>query len=328
MEPRMTSVVVFGGAGFIGTHLLSRLARRADYADLVSYDVRSPRQAVRGVRYVNGDVRRPIPQNLCGSDDVDIFNLAAVHTTPGHEDWEYYETNVLGALQVCRYATAVGTKRIVFTSSISVYGPSEQALDETAELAAVSAYGRSKCLAETVHQQWQNEHAGERKLTIARPAVIYGPGEGGNFTRLAKLLRAGLFIYPGRRDTIKACGYVEDIVSSFLFMRERTDDVLIYNFCHPTPYNIEQVCSAFCDVAAFKVPSITVPSALIHTAALGFEVISKLGLRTSINRDRVEKLQKSTNIVPRKLMEYGFHHQYDLRTSLARWQQASDNVFV
>src|SRR5690606_6148915 len=132
-----------------------------------------------------------------------IYNFAAVHTTPGHEDWEYYWTNVRGAIEVCRFAERVGASRLFFTSTMSVYGPQEEPVDEDTVPRPVNAYGKSKLLAERIHEDWQAARP-DRRLVVVRPAVIFGEGEGGNFTRLAGLLRRGLFVYPGRRDTIKA----------------------------------------------------------------------------------------------------------------------------
>ena len=49
-------------------------------------------------------------------------------------------------------------------------------------------------------------------LSAAAPAaVIFGKGEKGNLTRIARTLKKGLFVYPGRKDTIKACVYVKDV---------------------------------------------------------------------------------------------------------------------
>ncbi len=53
----------------------------------------------------------------------EVYNLAAVHTTPGHEDWEYFWTNVWGAIHICEFATRVDARMVFFTSSISTYGP-------------------------------------------------------------------------------------------------------------------------------------------------------------------------------------------------------------
>ena len=89
----------------------------------------------------------------------------------------YYDTNVLGAANVIALAQVSGAKEVVFTSSISVYGPSEQVMSENSELRPVSAYGRSKLLAEAIHRTWLELDTTHR-LVIVRPGVVFGPGEG------------------------------------------------------------------------------------------------------------------------------------------------------
>lgn len=320
----MRSALVVGGAGFIGSHLLRILAESGEYSRLVSADIVAPRVELSGVSYRRADVREPLPDDL-SPDAGEIYNLAAIHTTPGHDDWEYYWTNVLGATHTCDYARKVGAKTIVFASSISVYGPSEEPKTEDDRPAPESAYGKSKFCAEAIHRQWFGEQADERKLVIARPAVIYGPGERGNFTRLARLLKKGRFVYPGRKDTIKANGYVEDLVASFRFMLARPERLLLYNFAHPTHHTIEDINRAFCKVAGYASTSAVIPLAPMMLAASGFEVLARLGLRTSINRERIQKLVRSTNIVPQRLTDFAFPFQYTLETSLERWRELSAN---
>jgi nucleoside-diphosphate-sugar epimerase len=315
--------IVFGGAGFIGSHLLKRLAQTKSYDSLHSVDIGQPRFTVEGAEYINFDIRRPIPAELCGMGIFDIFNLAAVHTTPGHEDWEYYWTNVHGATNVCRFARDVGAQRIVFTSTMMVYGPTEIPKDEDGVLEPVNAYGRSKILAEGVHRLWQTEQPDIRRLTIVRPGVIYGLCEHGNFTRLARALSGRRFAYPGRTDTIKACGYVEDLVSSMIQMQDRNESVFLYNFCHPQRYTSADICAAFCKVAGYPAPKLVIPFWLLGLAAFGFEVLSALGLKTDINRPRVRKLYQSTNMIPRRLPESGFQYGYDLQAGLSEWRRAS-----
>lgn len=317
------SAIVFGGAGFIGCHLLRRLAETHRYQNLFSVDIAEPRFKTAGVNYLNFDIREPVPADLCGTGTFDIFNLAAVHTTPGHEDWEYYWTNVNGATNVCKFARDVNSDHIVFTSTMMVYGPTELPKDEEAKLEPVNAYGRSKILAEGIHSLWQAERSDERRLTIVRPGVIYGLAEHGNFTRLSHALRRRRFVYPGRTDTIKACGYVEDLVSSIIEMGDRNEGVFLYNFCHPQRYTSRDICSAFCRVAGYAEPRLTVPFWLLGLAAFGFEMLSMLGLKTDINRARVRKLWESTNMVPAQLQKVGFNYRYDLSTGLAAWKQSS-----
>jgi nucleoside-diphosphate-sugar epimerase len=315
--------IVFGGAGFIGSHFLRRLGALQRYESLYSVDIAPPRFHAPGVTYLNYDIRKPIPAHLCGNGPSDIFNFAAIHTTPGHEDWEYYWTNVHGATNVCRFANDTGADRIVFTSTMMVYGPTEAPKDEDALLEPVNAYGRSKILAEGIHRLWQSERPDARRLTIVRPGVTYGLEERGNFTRLARALKAGRFVYPGRTDTIKACGYIEDLVSSMLLMDERNEGVFLYNFCHPQRYTSADICSAFSTVAGYPAPRIVVPFWLLGVVAFGFEVLSALGFKTDINRARVRKLYQSTNMVPRRLQDLGFDYRYDLRAGLSEWKQVS-----
>jgi len=316
-------VIVFGGAGFIGCHLLRRLVVSGQYERFYSVDIAQPRFTNPGVQYVNFDVRNPIPAQLCGEGPFDIFNLAAVHTTPGHEDWEYYWTNVHGATNVCRFASDVGADYILFTSTMMVYGPTEVPKDEDASLEPVNAYGRSKILAEGIHCTWQAERSEARRLTIVRPGVIYGLAERGNFTRLSRALKQRRFVYPGRTDTIKACGYVEDLVSSMIQIGERNDGVFLYNFCHPQRYTSRDICTAFAKVAGYPKPKILLPMWFLAIVAFGFEALSAVGLKTDINRARLRKLYQSTNMVPKRLPETGFRYRYDLIAGLLAWKQSS-----
>ncbi len=316
-------VIVFGGAGFIGSHLLQWLASGHPGVELYSVDIAEPRFRVIGATYLKHDLRSPLPLDLCGDGPALIVNLAAVHVTPGHEDWEYYWTNVLAATNVCRFASGIGADHIIFTSSISVYGPSEEPKDEDSAPLPASAYGRSKLLAEKIHEQWQLEDPTVRSLTIARPAVIYGLYEYGNFTRLARLLARGRFVYPARKNTIKSCGYVKDLVASLIHMKDRTSGVLTYNFCYPQRTTTEDVCNAFCKVSGYGSPRLVAPRQIMLAAAWGFEGLSATGIKTSINRDRIRKLVMSTNIVPKRLQEAQFSFAFDLLTSLADWRAAS-----
>ena len=91
-------------------------------------------------------------------DDV-IFNFAAVHRTPGHEDHEYFEMNIRGAENVVAFAEKWNIKKIVFTSSIEPYGAAEELKKEPTLPTPNTAYGISKLVAEKIHEKWQNGDA-------------------------------------------------------------------------------------------------------------------------------------------------------------------------
>ncbi len=309
-----TSAVVVGGSGFIGSHLTRHLLERG--CDVVSADL-VPRHDDLDVKHHLWDVRGPAPKDLGKAPEV-IFNLAAVHRTPGHPDREYFETNVAGALNVTKWADAIGAESICFTSSISVYGPGEDAKYETTPLAPVSSYGISKSMAEQIHQEWRRK-VSTRRLKVIRPAVIFGSGERGNFTRLAHALEQKRFMYPGRDDTLKACCYIRDLVRALCFCAARPTQSEIFNACYPRTYTTRDVCTAFHDVAGYALPR-KLPKSMLEVPLKGFARLRIPGSQQQV--ERISKLWTSTNVVPRSLTDAGFTWETDLRSGIEEWFEA------
>jgi nucleoside-diphosphate-sugar epimerase len=307
---------VFGGAGFIGRHLAHALVARG-HRRVVLCDIAAPLWPMTDeMVFRQCDVRAPIDFDGLDARPL-VFNLAAVHRTPGHEDHEYHETNQQGAEHIVSFCERYEVEDMWFTSSIAVYGPTEAAVTEASPVQPVSAYGRSKAAAETIHEQWAGARPG-RRLVVVRPGTVFGPGEGGNFTRLAWALKRRRFVYAGRRDTIKACGYVGDLVESLFFMLRHAAPTSTYNFSYGPPPTIEEVCEAFADVGNLPRPLGTVPLPLILTAA---RALHKAGVE-SFRPERVQKLHRSTNIQPSVLMERNYPYRTSLRTGLAAWRDA------
>jgi GlcNAc-P-P-Und epimerase len=313
LDLRNRHAVVFGGSGFIGSHLAASLTGAG--ASVLIADLREPAELPTGARFATVDVRRPIELDPDSANPL-VFNLAAVHRTPGHPDHEYFETNVAGARNVTDFCTRHGVSSLWFTSSIAVYGPTEQPRVESSPLQPISAYGRSKLEAEQIHGDWA-AGAG-RRLVVVRPAAVFGPGENGNFTRLAAGLRRGFFFYPGRKDTLKACGYVDDLVRSLYFMWTAADPVVTYNYGYAEPPTLESICAAFHEAGGLPRPRGVVPAGPMLAVA---RLLSTLGLKT-FDPDRVRKLVASTNIQAHELNRRGFEYETDLNSAIARWRAA------
>lgn len=320
------TAIVFGGAGFIGSHLLAWLSAVNKYARLVCADVRIPSIPVPGVSYRFADVREPIPFEIAPSVDA-VFNLAAIHRTPGHRDAEYYDTNILGAVHVTRFARQAGAQALVFTSSIAVYGQDGARKTEVCRLEPQSAYGQSKLLAERLHMEWQQE-CSERRLLIVRPGAVFGSGENGNFTRLARALNNRTFFFPGRKNTVKACGDVDGLISAMVHMMAQPEHQITFNYCYPEEVTLARVCSAMCRVAGWPPPWAKVPAPIAIAAASCLQAADQVGLRTGINPARVRKLQKDTNVFPEALVKSGFDFNGGFEAAIARWyRQAPAGAF-
>ena len=333
--------IITGGTGFIGTHLTNLLNEVHPDAKVWNLDIVKPgtpnpvvknyKPAVRegeklGSAWVECDVRKPI-ENLPFEptpEDV-IFNFAAVHRTPGHEDIEYFETNIRGAENVCAFAEKYGIRQMVFTSSIAPYGASEQLKEETTLPTPNTPYGISKLVAEKIHMAWQKGGEG-RKLTIVRPGVVFGKGENGNFSRLYWGIRKHTFAYPGRKDTIKACVYVKELVRFILWnVEERKPPFDIYNCTFEPAYTIEQIVTAMKKVTGLTQWVPYIPNALIMPAAVGAQMV---GNPMGICPARVRKLQISTNICGKKMKESGYQFKYTFEEALKDWFADNSNLFL
>lgn len=315
----MKSIVIFGGSGFVGSHLSEMLQDEKNVGNVFVADILGPDKLSGKCSYAKIDVRNEIPDDAIDEKVDCIVNLAAVHKTPGHPNREYFDTNIRGAKNICAFAQARGIDKIVFTSSISVYGPDEEEKSEESLTRPNIPYGISKIIAEYIHREWYLGGPG-RHLTIVRPAVIFGKGEEGNFTRIAKALRKGIFVYPGRRNTIKSCCYVKDICRLIIREIEQARGYSLYNFCYPEKITLEGVCNAFHEALGYNLPIASVPQILVN---MGVSVAKRVDLpflrSLGLHPERVAKLVNSTNISSRHLVQSGFSFKYNLIAAIKDW---------
>ncbi len=242
------TITLIGGSGFVGTRLAGRLleaghtVRIADkrrshaYPDLwVRCDVRNApdeknefpesltdadtapgaeEEARRGQRM------RSLRDALSGSDAV--VNLAAEHRDDVTPKSLYDDVNVRGSANVCAACARLGIRKVIFTSSVAVYGFAPPGTDEGGEINYFNDYGRTKFLAEEKYREWLMEDAANSAV-IVRPAVIFGEGNRGNVYNLLRQIAGGRFPMVGRGTNRKSMNYVENVAAFIQYCVENEE---------------------------------------------------------------------------------------------------------
>jgi UDP-glucose 4-epimerase len=210
MYQRTERVVVTGGAGFVGSHLVDRLLADTR-AEIVVIDNLARGRLSNLARHrsnprldvIEGDIRDAalVTNTVRGADLV--FHLAAQSTVIGaSQDRDYsFSTNVVGTYNVLRAAADAGVRRVVFASSSEVYGePIEMPVDEGQPLLAINFYGASKVVGEAYCRAFRR--ANGLDSVILRIANVYGPRDYGRVIPLwLERAAAGedLHIYGGKQ---------------------------------------------------------------------------------------------------------------------------------
>ncbi|MCZ8320933.1 MAG: UDP-glucose 4-epimerase GalE [Novosphingobium sp.] len=156
-----------GGAGYIGSHMLVELLREANEVCVCdNYSNSSPEALNRVRRLANADFSQ-LEIDIRDKDKlirslgqfrpdvvVHFAGLKAVGES-NQKPLEYYDNNVTGSLNLLAAMDAAGCRRVVFSSSATVYGePSYLPYDESHPLAPTNPYGRTKMMVENIVRDW------------------------------------------------------------------------------------------------------------------------------------------------------------------------------
>jgi len=221
-------VLVTGGSGFIGSHLVEHLSLLgADVTVLMEYTPYNdlgllkllPKDMLGRLTLVAGDLRDPeLTKKITAKKDV-VFNLGALVGIPYSyvNPREVFEVNALGTLNLLLAARDAGVKKIVTTSTSEVYGSALYTpIDEEHPLQAQSPYSASKIAGDKVAEAFCKTYG--MPIAVIRPFNTYGPRQSDRAiipTIIIQALRKNV-IKLGSCAPRRDLNYVSDTVEGFI----------------------------------------------------------------------------------------------------------------
>ena len=248
-------ILVTGGAGFIGSHLL-QLLQGQQGVEVVVYDNLSSgrREHVpKGIRLVEGDVRDAEGlARLFASEAFDsVVHLAAQTMVPyslSHPE-EDCQINLLGLINILECCRKYAVKHIVFSSSAAVYGDNLNIpLHEEEKPMPTSAYGITKMASEHYLRMYHDLYG--LNTTVLRFANVYGErqgagGEGGVVSIFCKLLAAGQGVTVfGNGEQTRDFVYAGDIAEA-LWRGSQLEGHHVINISTQKETSVNQLLAAF-----------------------------------------------------------------------------------
>ena len=307
-------VTLIGASGFVGTRLIDLL--KVDH-QIKNIDIQSSHFFQEYT--VTGDVRDFNSINGLLTETDLVVLLAAQHRDDVTPSSLYYDTNVEGMKNVLKAMECNGIKRMVFFSSVAIYGLNKDNPDENTPADPFNHYGKSKWQAEQVLQEWHKTH-NDWNIDIIRPTVIFGERNRGNVYNLLHQLSTGRFLKIGNGRNVKSMAYVGNVVAFVRYMIENvTEGYNIFNYIDKPDLNMNQLTELVCSKLGNKIPAISFPYWIGMAGGYFFDFISFISRKKlEVSSVRVKKYCSTTQFDSTKARNTGFVAPYTLSEGLTR----------
>lgn len=307
-------IAVIGGSGFVGTRLIALLK---DSHILTNIDKQQSVFYPEITQIVNVLDKDNLVNALKNHDAVVL--LAAEHRDDVTPISLYYDVNVQGMRNTLEAMEANGIKRLLFTSSVAVYGLNKENPNEQHPADPCNHYGKSKWEAEGVLREWMEKHP-DWHVNVLRPTVIFGERNRGNVYNLLNQIAHGRFLMVGKGENVKSMAYVGNIVGLIQFLLERDQEGYdVFNYTDKPDMNMNDLVSLVSTVLKKRLLSIHFPYWLGMCGGYCFDALAWLTRRKlAISSVRVKKFCSTTQFDSSKVLATGFKAPFSLSDGLSR----------
>lgn len=334
VQSLLKRVLVTGATGMVGRSLVNALLKkeycvRALVRKKVGCEILPSR-----VEQVTGDITDAASVCSAVAGVSLVFHLAArlhVNNPSPALEAEYYSVNVAGTLNLLDAASVAEVDRIVFFSTISVYGAgkSNRAVDEGSKKEPDTLYARTKLKAEFLIDEFCQNRSDAPEVTVLRLAAVYGSRVKGNYRLMIDAVQKGGFVFPGNGDNCRTLVHEEDVASAAILAAEHPlAKGRTYNVTDGTAHTVQAIVKAIAKALGKHPLEIHLSGTLIRTierflgTALfrGLPGSQKIGYMIDKMNEHVavkgEKIQQDLGFVPHWDLDRGM--KFALRGYLSK----------
>ena len=325
-------VLITGGGGFIGSHLVESQLDQGHQVRTVDLDfdrighlINHPNLEIATADLTNRDLVKRLVTEI----DV-IYHLASAHLDVTLSDDYYRLVNVDATKNLLRAAHEAGARRMVHCSTHGVVGEiNNPPVDETVACHPTNAYEKTKLEGEQAVLEFAQDTG--FPVVVVRPAWVYGP-RCPRTEKLMRTIRKGRFLMFGDGHTLRHPVFIRDAIQGL----ELCANVVgaagqVYFIAGEKPVTIEELVQTIADIQGVRPPSIHLPLVIGKAAGYAMELTFKpLRKQPPFSRRSVDFYIKNNAYDIRKAkLELGFRPQVKLRTGLIEtltWQRNHDSM--
>ena len=316
-------ILVTGGSGFIGSRLVKNLLNSGHKVCI--YD-KVKRKKFPDLSIIGNVIDKDQLTNACKDIDV-IYHLAAEHQDNVTPLSLYSDVNIGGAENVIYSAEQNNIKKIIFTSTVAIYGLNKGAPDESTSADPFNEYGRTKLEAEKLFIKWQKSDEKQNTLVMLRPAVVFGEENRGNVYNLMKQISTGKFVMIGSGKNYKSMGYVGNIAAFLEYCLVYDKGINIYNFADKPDLTSNEIVSVIKKELEIKKNFIRIPYAVGLLGGFTLDILSKItGKKFPVSYIRIKKFCATTQITTEKLLNSEFNAPFTIEDGLKKMIKNDFNI--
>lgn len=315
---RSEQVLVTGATGAVGPRIVEALLNAGYSIRTLSLNDYAPGLLPDDVQTIIGDVTKAedVQAALEGCDAV-VHLAALLHIVnpPDSLRPKYEKVNVGGTQTVGQAAIEAGVKRLVYFSTINVYGPTfGQILTEATPPNPDTFYAGTKLAAEKI-VLGARTGAGDPLGVVLRLGAVYGSRIKGNYSRLLESLAKGRFVPVGNGANRRTLVYDKDVAqAAVLALRHPNAAGKIFNVTDGAYHPVSEIVATICTSLGRKPPRFALPVGPARLAAGIMEDGARIvGLKSPISRSTIDKYTEDIAVDGTRIQqELGFVPAYDL----------------